>query len=159
MRSRLFHRFTNSAWCLFFFLPHKFQVYQDSDVDIWTFGTPLITISLFTILLHLSIEIKSWVSAKLCSSHRSSDLFARRLIWRRLRPLLSLFHKSDLLDWFSQSGRAVWNVGRAWSSTLAYFCLHRSDSRYAENPLGFRICSCHDLYILTLFKCYFPLAS
>ncbi|XP_075889017.1 phospholipid-transporting ATPase VB [Nelusetta ayraudi] len=41
-----------------FFIPYL--VYQDSDVDIWTFGTPLITISLFTILLHLSIEIKSW---------------------------------------------------------------------------------------------------
>ncbi|KAF3693808.1 putative phospholipid-transporting ATPase VD [Channa argus] len=35
--------------------------YQDSDIDVFTFGTPLNTISLFTILLHLSIEIKAWV--------------------------------------------------------------------------------------------------
>ncbi|KAM4555740.1 phospholipid-transporting ATPase VB [Odontesthes bonariensis] len=41
-----------------FFIPYL--AYQDSDVDIFTFGTPLNTISLFTILLHLSIEIKSW---------------------------------------------------------------------------------------------------
>lgn len=44
------------------FLP---QVYQDSDIDIFTFGTPLNTVSLFTILLHLSIEIKAWVSTEL----------------------------------------------------------------------------------------------
>lgn len=38
------------------------QAYQGSDIDIFSFGTPLNTISLFTILLHLSIEIKAWVS-------------------------------------------------------------------------------------------------
>ncbi|KAG7518105.1 putative phospholipid-transporting ATPase VB [Solea senegalensis] len=41
-----------------FFIPYL--AYQDSDIDVFTFGTPLNTISLFTILLHLSIEIKSW---------------------------------------------------------------------------------------------------
>nr|XP_057919773.1 phospholipid-transporting ATPase VB isoform X1 [Doryrhamphus excisus] len=41
-----------------FFIPYL--VYQDSDVDVFTFGTPLNTVSLFTILLHLSIEIKAW---------------------------------------------------------------------------------------------------
>ncbi|XP_029021680.1 phospholipid-transporting ATPase VB [Betta splendens] len=41
-----------------FFVPYL--TYQDSDIDIFTFGTPLNTVSLFTILLHLSIEIKSW---------------------------------------------------------------------------------------------------
>ena len=46
----------------FFYPP---QAYQDSDIDIFTFGTPLNTVSLFTILLHLSIEIKAWVSVKL----------------------------------------------------------------------------------------------
>lgn len=44
-----------------YFLP---QVYKDSDIDIFTFGTPINTVSLFTILLHLSIEIKAWVSPK-----------------------------------------------------------------------------------------------
>uniref|UniRef100_A0A3Q0RBZ5 Phospholipid-transporting ATPase n=1 Tax=Amphilophus citrinellus TaxID=61819 RepID=A0A3Q0RBZ5_AMPCI len=42
-----------------FFIPYF--VYQDSDIDMFTFGTPLNTTALFTILLHLSIEIKSWV--------------------------------------------------------------------------------------------------
>ncbi|KAM9356749.1 phospholipid-transporting ATPase VB [Symphorus nematophorus] len=41
-----------------FFIPY--MAYQDSDIDVFTFGTPLNTISLFTILLHLSIEIKAW---------------------------------------------------------------------------------------------------
>uniref|UniRef100_A0A3Q3VSE1 Phospholipid-transporting ATPase n=1 Tax=Mola mola TaxID=94237 RepID=A0A3Q3VSE1_MOLML len=41
-----------------FFIPYF--AYQDSDIDIFTFGTPLNTVSLFTILLHLSIEIKAW---------------------------------------------------------------------------------------------------
>uniref|UniRef100_A0A665W412 Phospholipid-transporting ATPase n=1 Tax=Echeneis naucrates TaxID=173247 RepID=A0A665W412_ECHNA len=42
-----------------FFIPYL--TFQDSDIDVFTFGTPLNTISLFTILLHLSIEIKSWM--------------------------------------------------------------------------------------------------
>uniref|UniRef100_A0A3Q3IRB2 Phospholipid-transporting ATPase n=1 Tax=Monopterus albus TaxID=43700 RepID=A0A3Q3IRB2_MONAL len=41
-----------------FFIPY--MAYWNSDVDLFTFGTPLNTISLFTILLHLSIEIKAW---------------------------------------------------------------------------------------------------
>uniref|UniRef100_A0A8C3AQU1 Phospholipid-transporting ATPase n=1 Tax=Cyclopterus lumpus TaxID=8103 RepID=A0A8C3AQU1_CYCLU len=41
-----------------FFIPYL--AYQDSDIDVFTFGTPLNTISLFTIILHLSIEIKAW---------------------------------------------------------------------------------------------------
>uniref|UniRef100_A0A8C6LR14 Phospholipid-transporting ATPase n=1 Tax=Nothobranchius furzeri TaxID=105023 RepID=A0A8C6LR14_NOTFU len=41
-----------------FFIPYL--AYQDSDVDMFTFGTPMNTVALFTILLHLSIEIKSW---------------------------------------------------------------------------------------------------
>ncbi|XP_028444605.1 probable phospholipid-transporting ATPase VB [Perca flavescens] len=41
-----------------FFIPYL--AYRDSDIDVFTFGTPLNTISFFTILLHLSIEIKAW---------------------------------------------------------------------------------------------------
>ncbi|KAJ0050254.1 hypothetical protein NL108_014859, partial [Boleophthalmus pectinirostris] len=41
-----------------FFIPY--YTYRGSDIDIYAFGTPLNTISLFTILLHLSIEIKAW---------------------------------------------------------------------------------------------------
>lgn len=41
-----------------FFIPYF--TYRGSDIDIYAFGIPLNTISLFTILLHLSIEIKAW---------------------------------------------------------------------------------------------------
>ncbi|XP_077589124.1 phospholipid-transporting ATPase VB isoform X2 [Stigmatopora nigra] len=41
-----------------FFIPY--WTYQDLDVDVFTFGTPLNAVSLITILLHLSIEIKAW---------------------------------------------------------------------------------------------------
>uniref|UniRef100_A0A673BTT1 Phospholipid-transporting ATPase n=1 Tax=Sphaeramia orbicularis TaxID=375764 RepID=A0A673BTT1_9TELE len=41
-----------------FFIPYL--AYRGSDMDIFSFGTPVNTISLFTILLHLSIEIKAW---------------------------------------------------------------------------------------------------
>uniref|UniRef100_A0A8C9VW37 Phospholipid-transporting ATPase n=1 Tax=Scleropages formosus TaxID=113540 RepID=A0A8C9VW37_SCLFO len=43
-----------------FFIPY--WTYQGSDIDIFTFGTPMNTVSLFTILLHLAIEIKSWTA-------------------------------------------------------------------------------------------------
>ncbi|XP_037635140.1 probable phospholipid-transporting ATPase VB [Sebastes umbrosus] len=48
--------FYQSLVCFFF----PYLAYQGSDIDVFTFGTPLNTISLFTILLHLSIEIKAW---------------------------------------------------------------------------------------------------
>ncbi|TRY98765.1 hypothetical protein DNTS_025502, partial [Danionella cerebrum] len=41
-----------------FFIPY--WTYNDSDTGIFSFGTPMNTISLFTIILHLAIEIKSW---------------------------------------------------------------------------------------------------
>ncbi|KAM9834885.1 phospholipid-transporting ATPase VB [Syngnathus typhle] len=43
-----------------FFIPYL--VYKDLDVDVFTFGMPLNAVSLITILLHLSIEIKSWTA-------------------------------------------------------------------------------------------------
>uniref|UniRef100_A0AAY4BBK9 Phospholipid-transporting ATPase n=1 Tax=Denticeps clupeoides TaxID=299321 RepID=A0AAY4BBK9_9TELE len=41
-----------------FFIPY--WTYQGSDIDIFTFGTPINTASFFTITLHLAIEIQSW---------------------------------------------------------------------------------------------------
>lgn len=38
-----------------------FQAYADSDVDLFTWGTPITTLALFTILVHLGIETKTWV--------------------------------------------------------------------------------------------------
>uniref|UniRef100_A0AAY4DUK9 Phospholipid-transporting ATPase n=1 Tax=Denticeps clupeoides TaxID=299321 RepID=A0AAY4DUK9_9TELE len=42
-----------------FFIPYF--AYADSDVDLFTWGTPITTLALFTILLHLGIETKTWV--------------------------------------------------------------------------------------------------
>ncbi|XP_055034231.2 phospholipid-transporting ATPase VB [Misgurnus anguillicaudatus] len=41
-----------------FFIPY--WTYNGLDIGIFSFGTPMNTISLFTIILHLAIEIKSW---------------------------------------------------------------------------------------------------
>ncbi|KAK7813784.1 hypothetical protein U0070_003693 [Myodes glareolus] len=41
-----------------FFIPYL--MYYDSDVDVFTWGTPVTTIALFTFLLHLGIETKTW---------------------------------------------------------------------------------------------------
>lgn len=41
-----------------FFIPYL--AYYDSDTDMFTWGTPITTIALFTFLLHLGIETKTW---------------------------------------------------------------------------------------------------
>ncbi|XP_072486997.1 phospholipid-transporting ATPase VB isoform X2 [Notamacropus eugenii] len=41
-----------------FFIPYL--TYKDSDIGVFTFGTPINTISLTTILLHQAIEMKTW---------------------------------------------------------------------------------------------------
>ncbi|XP_047231171.1 phospholipid-transporting ATPase VA [Girardinichthys multiradiatus] len=41
-----------------FFIPYF--AYTDSDVDLFTWGTPITAIALFTILVHLGIETKTW---------------------------------------------------------------------------------------------------
>uniref|UniRef100_A0A6D2Y0Y1 Phospholipid-transporting ATPase n=1 Tax=Takifugu rubripes TaxID=31033 RepID=A0A6D2Y0Y1_TAKRU len=43
-----------------FFIPYF--AYADSDVDLFTWGTPIITLALCTILVHLGIETKTWVN-------------------------------------------------------------------------------------------------
>ncbi|KAM6939348.1 phospholipid-transporting ATPase VA [Lycodopsis pacificus] len=41
-----------------FFIPYF--AYADSDVDLFTWGTPITSLSLLTILVHLGIETKTW---------------------------------------------------------------------------------------------------
>uniref|UniRef100_A0A8C8VG02 Phospholipid-transporting ATPase n=1 Tax=Pelusios castaneus TaxID=367368 RepID=A0A8C8VG02_9SAUR len=48
--------FYQSVIC--FFVPYL--MYKDSDIDVFTFGTPINTVSLFTILLHQALEMKTW---------------------------------------------------------------------------------------------------
>ncbi|NWR60004.1 AT10A ATPase, partial [Bucorvus abyssinicus] len=52
-----------------FFIPYF--TYYDSEVDIFTWGTPITTIALFTIILHLAIETKTWTFI-----HWSSCIFS-----------------------------------------------------------------------------------
>uniref|UniRef100_A0A8D2JPT7 Phospholipid-transporting ATPase n=1 Tax=Sciurus vulgaris TaxID=55149 RepID=A0A8D2JPT7_SCIVU len=48
--------FYQSLVCFFF----PYLTYKDSDIDVFTFGTPINTISLITILLHQAMEMKTW---------------------------------------------------------------------------------------------------
>ncbi|XP_008496299.2 probable phospholipid-transporting ATPase VA [Calypte anna] len=52
-----------------FFIPYF--TYNDSEVDIFSWGTPITTIALFTIILHLAIETKTWTFL-----HWSSCIFS-----------------------------------------------------------------------------------
>uniref|UniRef100_A0A8C3RL33 Phospholipid-transporting ATPase n=1 Tax=Chelydra serpentina TaxID=8475 RepID=A0A8C3RL33_CHESE len=52
-----------------FFIP--FFTYYDSEVDLFSWGTPITTIALFTIILHLAIETKTWTLL-----HWSSCIFS-----------------------------------------------------------------------------------
>lgn len=66
--SLMLHHHLSTPWpsaqghiwqCLF---SPPLQTYKDSDIDVFTFGTPINTISLATILLHQAMEMKTWVS-------------------------------------------------------------------------------------------------
>ncbi|KAM4795955.1 phospholipid-transporting ATPase VA [Rhinophrynus dorsalis] len=41
-----------------FFIPYF--AFYDSDIDLFTWGTPIVTCALFTIMMHLGIETKTW---------------------------------------------------------------------------------------------------
>lgn len=56
-----------------FFIPYF--AYADSDVDLFTWGTPVTTLALFTILLHLGIETKTWTWMNWVSIGFSISLF------------------------------------------------------------------------------------
>ncbi|KAH0624637.1 hypothetical protein JD844_032301 [Phrynosoma platyrhinos] len=56
-----------------FFIPYF--IYYDSDVDIFSWGTPITTTALFTIILHLAIETKTWTWLHLSSCVFSVVLF------------------------------------------------------------------------------------
>ncbi|XP_015275141.1 PREDICTED: probable phospholipid-transporting ATPase VA [Gekko japonicus] len=56
-----------------FFIPYF--TYYDSDVDIFSWGTPITTVALVTIILHLAIETKTWTWLHLSSCAFSIGLF------------------------------------------------------------------------------------
>uniref|UniRef100_A0A803V2P0 Phospholipid-transporting ATPase n=1 Tax=Ficedula albicollis TaxID=59894 RepID=A0A803V2P0_FICAL len=56
-----------------FFIPYF--TYYDSEVDIFSWGTPITTIALFTIILHLAIETKTWHILFLAGTLKNIILF------------------------------------------------------------------------------------
>ncbi|KAL4656854.1 putative phospholipid-transporting ATPase VA isoform X1 [Arapaima gigas] len=56
-----------------FFIPYF--AYADSDVDLFTWGTPVTSLALLTILLHLGIETKTWTWLNWASIAFSIGLF------------------------------------------------------------------------------------
>uniref|UniRef100_A0AAZ3RM51 Phospholipid-transporting ATPase n=1 Tax=Oncorhynchus tshawytscha TaxID=74940 RepID=A0AAZ3RM51_ONCTS len=56
-----------------FFIPYF--AYADSDVDLLTWGTPITTLALFTILIHLGLETKTWTWMNWVSITFSVGLF------------------------------------------------------------------------------------
>ncbi|KAF1386215.1 hypothetical protein PFLUV_G00115850 [Perca fluviatilis] len=56
-----------------FFIPYF--AYADSDVDLFTWGTPITTLALLTILVHLGIETKTWTWMNWLSIAFSTALF------------------------------------------------------------------------------------
>lgn len=66
--------------------PTVFQAYYDSSVDLFTWGTPIVTIALLTFLLHLGIETKTWVRAAcVATSQKSTDAMDPTLPCRFMR--------------------------------------------------------------------------
>ncbi|XP_056358393.1 phospholipid-transporting ATPase VB [Oenanthe melanoleuca] len=56
-----------------FFVPYL--MYKDSDIDVFSFGNPINTISLLTILLHLALEMKTWTVLQLVTMICSVALY------------------------------------------------------------------------------------
>uniref|UniRef100_A0A674EDY3 Phospholipid-transporting ATPase n=1 Tax=Salmo trutta TaxID=8032 RepID=A0A674EDY3_SALTR len=56
-----------------FFIPYC--AYADSDVDLLSWGTPITTLALFTILIHLGLETKTWTWMNWLSITFSVGLF------------------------------------------------------------------------------------
>ncbi|XP_063746689.1 phospholipid-transporting ATPase VA [Eleginops maclovinus] len=68
-----------------FFIPYF--AYADSDVDLFTWGTPITSLALFTILVHLGIETKTWTRMNwLCISFSVSLFFTVALCYNAYCP-------------------------------------------------------------------------
>lgn len=39
-----------------------FQIYHDTEIDIWEFGAIITTICVIVMIAHAAIEMRSWVS-------------------------------------------------------------------------------------------------
>ena len=93
---------------MFPFFVFFLQAYADSDVDLFTWGTPITTLALFTILLHLGIETKTWVRSLIVglfmTIHKISSLQPNTKIW--LISLSAAFSHLNQHLGFARVGKA-----------------------------------------------------
>ncbi|XP_068449058.1 phospholipid-transporting ATPase VA [Clinocottus analis] len=90
-----------------FFIPYF--VYADSDMDVFSWGTPITTLALLTILLHLAIETKTWTWMNWLSVSFSVSLFF----------VVSLCYNASCPSCFSPSGSS-WSVQRLLQDPVFY---------------------------------------
>uniref|UniRef100_A0A673CTS9 Phospholipid-transporting ATPase n=1 Tax=Sphaeramia orbicularis TaxID=375764 RepID=A0A673CTS9_9TELE len=91
-----------------FFIPYF--AYADSDVDLFTWGTPITTLALFTILLHLGIETKTWTWMNWLSISFSIALFFT----------VALCYNASCPTCYSPSN-PYWTMQRLLQDPLFYF--------------------------------------
>lgn len=91
-----------------FFIPYF--AYADSDVDLFTWGTPITTIALLTILLHLGIETKTWTWMNWLSIGFSVALFFT----------VALCYNASCPTCYSPSN-PYWNIQKLLQEPLFYF--------------------------------------
>ncbi|KAA0713012.1 putative phospholipid-transporting ATPase VA [Triplophysa tibetana] len=90
-----------------FFIPYF--AYVDSDVDLFTWGTPITTLALFTILIHLGIETKTWTWINWVSIGFSISLFFT----------VALCYNASCPTCFSPSN-AYWTMQRLLGDPMFY---------------------------------------
>ncbi|XP_075937632.1 phospholipid-transporting ATPase VA isoform X2 [Anarhichas minor] len=90
-----------------FFIPYF--AYADSDVDLFTWGTPITTLALLTILVHLGIETKTWTWMNWMSISFSVLLFFT----------VSLSYNASCPACFSPSN-SYWSMQRLLQDPLFY---------------------------------------
>ncbi|TRY54634.1 hypothetical protein DNTS_001615 [Danionella cerebrum] len=91
-----------------FFIPYF--AYVDSDVDLFTWGTPITTLALFTILLHLGIETKTWTWLNWVSIGFSIVLFFT----------VALFYSATCPTCFSSPSNTYWTMQKLLGDPLFY---------------------------------------
>uniref|UniRef100_A0A8C6TF84 Phospholipid-transporting ATPase n=1 Tax=Neogobius melanostomus TaxID=47308 RepID=A0A8C6TF84_9GOBI len=91
-----------------FFIPYF--AYADSGVDLFTWGTPITTIALFTILLHLGVETKTWTWMNWLSICFSVALFFT----------VALCYNASCPTCYSPSN-PYWTIQRLLQDPLFYF--------------------------------------
>uniref|UniRef100_A0A7M4EY11 Phospholipid-transporting ATPase n=1 Tax=Crocodylus porosus TaxID=8502 RepID=A0A7M4EY11_CROPO len=73
-----------------FFIPYF--TFYDSDMDIFSLGTPITTIALFTIILHLAVETKTWVRCPETNYIQVSTDILCLCLMSLFKSMRSLFH-------------------------------------------------------------------